>query len=217
MCHQSTVTGSPPEPADAGASDGAAADGAAADGADETLLHRHGPRSRLLRSPEGPRSEHGFSWPSLLVVPEHVTARERAWWAMTSPPMRSSAHSVVAGRVHLRDPAPPGRRSLAGRNRRSATSTMPVIGRTPLGRGPPRKLRSSVRYFRRGQCRRVVRQCQSGVLDLSVGSRMCRTGRNPSRRNFRCTLLFATLRPWPRPVRPVPVIPRPRRSPISPS
>ncbi len=41
----------------------------------------------------------GSHWPSLLVVPGRVTARERARWAMTSPPMQSSAHPVVAGRV----------------------------------------------------------------------------------------------------------------------
>src|SRR5262245_8407638 len=91
MCHQSTVTGSPPAAADAGASDappavGAASDGAPAEGAAlppppphaantvAAVARRTANRRRVLID-QGPPRANG-----------RVTARERARWAMTSPP-----------------------------------------------------------------------------------------------------------------------------------
>ncbi len=102
MCHQSIVTGSPPAAADAGASDAAPADGAAADGAAggsraaSTAARCKDDRCGRQKDRNAMAGSH---WPSLLVVPGRVTARERARWGMTSPPMRSSARPVVAGHV----------------------------------------------------------------------------------------------------------------------
>ena len=77
----------------------------------------------------------GSHWPSLLVVRGRVTARERARWGMTSPPMRSSARPVVAGYVPRARSRPAREEESGGTESAVSHSIVPVVGRAPLGRG----------------------------------------------------------------------------------
>ena len=199
MCHQSIVTGSA-FACDAGA-DAAVDGGGAADEADEATgleppLEQAANDDGCGRQKDRDPST-GSHWPK---PPLGTGARHDAGAGPVGDDISSDAiicaAPVAAGPTHVRDPAPPGRRSLAGRNRRSASFV--VADRFADNRSVAGLLLES--------CEAPVDSFGSATVgvairDLSIDSpnRAATAGRfvvlaETCARNFRRTVKFATLR-----------------------